>query len=280
MSVAPIIDLGITRLVHLDAEVDQGEGDALQARWKFGRELLSQRKGKQLPNGLLAALVERTGKSRSEIQYRVQFAERFPTEAEVSNALDTFKSWRDLVRDALPEDPKLTPVPDEPVALPDGIFRVVVADPPWQYGNKATRGAAEDHYATMTIPELCSLDVVTRVADDAHLYLWVTNGFLREGFEVMEAWGFVYKTCLTWVKPQMGMGNYFRSSTEHVLFGLRGSLKTQDRALMNWFEAPRGKHSAKPDSFYDLVEKASPGPYFEMFARRRRLGWSAWGNES
>jgi N6-adenosine-specific RNA methylase IME4 len=280
VSTAPVIDLGITRLVHLDAEVDRAEGEGLRARWEFGRDLLGQRVGKKLPAGLLDELAERTGKSRAELKKRVQFAERFPDEAALGNAVIQWGSWHAIVNEALPDQRELTPVPDEPAPLPDGTFRVVVADPPWQYGNKATRGAAEDHYATMTIEELCALDVESHLADDAHLYLWVTNGFLREGFDVMAAWGFDYKTCLTWVKPQMGMGNYFRSSTEHVLFGLRGSLKTQDRSLMNWFEAPRGRHSAKPDLFYDIVEKASPGPYFEMFARRRRLGWAGWGNEA
>jgi N6-adenosine-specific RNA methylase IME4 len=108
----------------------------------------------------------------------------------------------------------------------------------------------------------------------------------------MAAWGFTYKTYLVWVKPQMGMGNYFRVSSELVLFGIRGGMRTQDRALMNWFEVKRGKHSAKPEPFYDLVTKASPGPYLELFARCRkdrqlicrcsscRLGWTTWGNEA
>jgi N6-adenosine-specific RNA methylase IME4 len=171
--------------------------------------------------------------------------------------------------------------PSEVSALPRGQFRTIVADPPWRYGNTRTRGAAEDHYPTMTIEELCALDVKSRAADQAHLYLWVTNNFLLEGFQVMEAWGFDYKTCLTWVKPQMGMGNYFRGSTEHILFGVRGGLKTLRRNQMNWFNAPRGRHSAKPESFYEIVETCSPGPYFEMFARRARLGdWHYWGNES
>lgn len=180
-----------------------------------------------------------------------------------------------LVRAAAVAPPPVTLAP-----LPEGAFRVIAADPPWQYDNKATRGAAEDHYSTMTIEELCALDVIDRAADDAHLYLWTTNGFLRESFDVLDAWGFSYKTCLTWVKPQMGLGNYFRSSTEHVLFGVRGKLATADRALMNWFQAPRGRHSKKPDSFYDLVERASPGPYLELFARRRRFGWEHWGVEA
>lgn len=279
MSLA-VADLGVTRLVALDRKVDAAEGEGLRARWEFGHDLLGHRVGKKLPVGLLDDLAEQTGKSRAELKYRILFAERFPDEKALVNAVDQYGSWHSIVNEALPAKPELRAVPDEPAPLPEDVFRVVVADPPWQYGNKATRGAAEDHYSTMTIEELCALPVLERAADDAHLYLWVTNGFLREGFDVLTAWGFAYKTCLTWVKPQMGMGNYFRSSTEHVLFGVRGSLKTQDRALMNWFEAPRTRHSAKPGSFYDLVEKASPGPYLEMFARSRRLGWTGWGNEA
>lgn len=280
MSALRAINLGLERLARLDQAVDVAEGEGLRARWEFGRDLLGHRAGKKLPTGLLDEVVDRTGKSRSELQCRIRFAERFPDEVSLCNAVAQFGSWHAVVNDALSTTRDLTPVPDELAPLPEGSFRVIVADPPWQYGNKATRGAAEDHYATMTIEELCDLDVEARSADDAHLYLWVTNGFLSEGFDVLAAWGFTYKTCLTWVKPQMGMGNYFRSSTEHVLFGVRGSLKIKDRGLTNWFQAPRGKHSQKPDSFYDLVEKASQGPYLEMFARRRRFNWDVWGNEA
>lgn len=156
-------------------------------------------------------------------------------------------------------------------------FTTVVADPPWRYDNVTTRGAAEDHYPTMSMAELVALDVPA--ADTAHLYLWVTNPFMREGLDLCDAWGFTYKTLITWVKPQMGMGNYFRSATEHVIFGIRGSLPTNRNDVMTWFQADRTRHSQKPESFYDLVESCSPGPYLEMFARRRRFGWHHWGNE-
>lgn len=174
-----------------------------------------------------------------------------------------------------------------------GMVSTIVADPPWRYGNTSTRAAAEDHYPTMSIDELCDLPVAReRAAEDAHLYMWTTAGHLPEAFRVMEAWGFEYKTFLVWVKPQMGMGNYFRVSAELVLFGTRGKLPIEDRSIKNWFEAKRGKHSAKPESFYDLVQQASPGPYLEMFARcnlgrqlicgcaRCQHGWEVWGNQA
>lgn len=167
---------------------------------------------------------------------------------------------------------------DSPV--PEGVYRTIVADPPWRYDNRGTRGAAEDHYSTMTVDDICELAEKVPADDNAHLYLWTTNAFLRPAFDVVEAWGFEYKTCLTWVKPQIGLGNYFRNSTEHVLFGLRGELDTRADDVPTWFNAKRGKHSAKPDLFLDLVERCSPGPYLEMFARRRRMGWEVWGLEA
>lgn len=158
-------------------------------------------------------------------------------------------------------------------------FPTIVIDPPWRYGNTSTRGAAEDHYPTMSMDELADLKLPA--AADAHLYLWVTNSFMREGFDLIDAWGFTYKTVLTWCKPSIGMGNYFRNNTEHVLFAVRGKLPTNVNNVGTWFAAGKTKHSAKPQSFYDLVEKASPGPYMEMFARSRRLGdWTVWGNEA
>lgn len=158
------------------------------------------------------------------------------------------------------------------------LFSAIVIDPPWRYDNVATRGAAEDHYGTMTQAELLALELPA--AANSHLYLWVTNSFIRDGFELMERWGFTYKTCLTWCKPQIGMGNYFRSTTEHVLFGIRGSWPTLTNNTPTHFIADRRRHSQKPELFYDIVEASSPGPYLEMFARRRRFGWHVWGNEA
>lgn len=167
----------------------------------------------------------------------------------------------------------------EPPELPVGPFRVVVADPPWQYDDTATRGAVEHHYASMTVAAICELPVRDLADEAAHLYLWTTNSHLPEAFRVMEAWGFEYKTLLTWVKPQIGMGHYFRGCTEHVLFGVRGVLGTLRSDARNWFEAPRAEHSTKPEEFYRLVETCSPGPYLELFARRARPHWRTWGDE-
>lgn len=151
--------------------------------------------------------------------------------------------------------------------LPEGAFATIVADPPWRYDNAGTRGSAQGHYDTLTIEELCGIDVASRAADKSHLYLWTTAAHLPDAFRVMTAWGFEYKTYLVWVKPQMGMGNYFRISTELVLFGVRGGLRANDRSLANYFIASRSEHSAKPVQFRELVQRVSPGPYLELFSR-------------
>lgn len=137
----------------------------------------------------------------------------------------------------------------------------------------------------MEIADLCALQVPS--ATDAHLYLWFTNTFAVEAHQIAEAWGFRPMTILTWVKtrvadglPSMKMGYYFRGATEHVLFAVKGSLRLQTReALPTAYLWPRLPHSVKPDAFYTLVERASPGPYLELFARKNRAGWAAWGNE-
>lgn len=175
----------------------------------------------------------------------------------------------------------------EPVA---GLFTTLIADPPWRYENRATRAAAENHYTTLSVSELCDLHVDGRavagwMTPAAHVYLWTTNAFLRQAFDVLEAWGFTYRTTLVWVKPQLGIGNYFRSSHEFVLFGTSGDLKVKDSNQRSWFEAARGRHSAKPEFFYDLVETVSPGPYLELFGRPSPLfgarpGWMVWGDEA
>jgi len=160
----------------------------------------------------------------------------------------------------------------------DCLHGAIVIDPPWRYDNVATRGAAEDHYPTMSLDELAALDLPA--AGDAHLYLWVTAAFIRPGFDLLDAWGFTYKTTLTWCKPSIGMGNYFRVNTEHVLFAVRGRAPTRSNDVGTWFEAARGRHSSKPGRLYDIVQDSSPGPWLEMFARTRRMGWHVWGNEA
>lgn len=160
-------------------------------------------------------------------------------------------------------------------------FSTIYADPPWPYANTAARGAAEKHYRTMTLDEIRNESVSDLVLDQAHLHLWTTNAFLREAFDVIRAWGFRYKSCLIWIKPQIGMGNYWRVSHEYLLLGIRGNLPFRDRTCRSWQTARRTIHSRKPFLFRGLIEQVSPGPYLELYGREDQpnSSWTVYGNQ-
>jgi N6-adenosine-specific RNA methylase IME4 len=160
--------------------------------------------------------------------------------------------------------------------MADSEYGTILADPPWDIQQV---GSASPPYPLMTVDRIRSLPVPALVADNAHLWLWVTNAALFAGRQVMEAWGFTYRSILTWVKPRFGMGRYLRTQTEHLLFGTRGRAPVLFRGQGSWFYAPVQAHSHKPEEQYAIIERMSPGPYLELFARRPRLGWRVWGNE-
>jgi N6-adenosine-specific RNA methylase IME4 len=172
-----------------------------------------------------------------------------------------------------------------------GKFGTVLADPPWRFSNRTGKMAPEHkrllRYETMSMQEIYELPVPQLAAKESHLYLWVPNALILEGLEVMKRWGFTYKTNLIWYKIRKdggpdgrGVGFYFRNVTEVVLFGIRGSLRTLQpgRNQVNIISTRKREHSRKPDELYEIIEKCSPGPYIELFARHKREGWSQWGN--
>jgi len=160
-------------------------------------------------------------------------------------------------------------------------FGTIYADPPWKYGNQSTRSATDNYYVTMSVEEICAEPVREIAADDAHLHLWTTNAFLRDAFDVMDHWGFTYKSCFVWVKPQFGIGNYWRVSHEFLLLGVKGKCPFLARDEKSWRELDRGEHSAKPDEIRQIVEKVSPGPYLEMYGRELQpeSPWTVYGNQ-
>jgi N6-adenosine-specific RNA methylase IME4 len=151
-----------------------------------------------------------------------------------------------------------------------GKFRALIVDPPWDYEWLSIAGRAAPGYATMSHDELLALDVAGWAEENCHLYLWTTNNFMTRAVELMARWGFQHKTVLTWVKPRWGLGSYFRNSTEHVLFGVRGELRTRSDSIATHFEAPLGEHSEKPEKFYEIVRAASYEPFGEAFQRQDR----------
>jgi N6-adenosine-specific RNA methylase IME4 len=158
-------------------------------------------------------------------------------------------------------------------------YSTIYADPPWRYGNQGTRGATDDHYRTMTVDEICAEPVAKVVTENAHLHFWTTNAFLPQAFRVIEAWGFEYKSCFVWVKPQMGMGNYWRVAHEFLLFGVRGKAPFRSRDEISWGEFDRKAHSEKPNEIRQLIERVSPPPYLEMYGRLATGPWTVYGNQ-
>jgi N6-adenosine-specific RNA methylase IME4 len=171
------------------------------------------------------------------------------------------------------------------IPFPDKKYKTIYADPPWYEvgGGKSKRGA-DRYYSIMKTKEIMAIPVQDLAEDNCHLYLWVTNNFLNDGLKVMEAWGFKYKTIITWHKDTVGLGQYFRGMTEHCLFGVKGSLpyKIIDgkrQQGITCFNAPKKKHSEKPEEMRKMIETVSYGDYIELFARKTSPGWDVWGNE-
>jgi N6-adenosine-specific RNA methylase IME4 len=179
---------------------------------------------------------------------------------------------------------KVAHVTDPRELLKHGRFATILIDPPWDFddeGDVNHFGRGKQDYAAKSLDELLTLPIDVLADTDSHLYLCITNRSLPKGFRLMEAWGFRYVTCLTWVKPSIGMGNYFRGQTEQILFGVKGSQPLKRKDVGTVFTAPRGaRHSEKPEELFALVESCSPGPFLEMFQRSKRDGWTWWGEDS
>jgi N6-adenosine-specific RNA methylase IME4 len=157
-------------------------------------------------------------------------------------------------------------------------YRTILADPPWDIQQKGARGAIR-HYPLMGIDAIKGLPVSGLAQEDAHLWLWTTNGALEQAYGVARAWGFTPRSLLTWVKPRYTLGVYLRNATEQVIFATRGKAPIRFHGQATWLFAPLQEHSHKPEEMYAIIERCSPGPYLELFARRARPGWDAWGDQ-
>lgn len=169
-----------------------------------------------------------------------------------------------------------------------GGYGTILADPPWSFDDKGSRAAPDGKafkYPTMSEQELWVLPVAEHAAPKAHLYVWTTDIHLSLALNLIDQWGFVFKKSIAWVKRgksgklQIGMGHYFRTAKELCLFATRGKMQAQVHNLPDVFEAPRTKHSQKPEQIHRWAEQLSPGPRLEMFARRQVQGWACWGNQ-
>lgn len=169
----------------------------------------------------------------------------------------------------------------EGMPTPTGKHHVIVADPPWAYEKRAEdathRGACP--YPTMAIDEICAMPVADLALDDCVLWLWTTNAFMEEAYQVAQAWGFEVKTILTWAKDRMGVGDWLRGQTEHCLMAVKGRPVVRLTNQTTLLHGPMREHSRKPDEFYRMVEALCPGSKCELFSREQREGWANFGAE-
>lgn len=159
--------------------------------------------------------------------------------------------------------------------LPKKKFGTILADPPWRLKSGGVKRKL--HYDTMDLEDIKSMrDQIEEVTlPDSHLWLWTTNPHLPEAFEVINSWGFNYKSCLTWDKELMGLGFWLRSRTEHCLFAVKSNKnRVQPSNITTLLKEKRRKHSQKPDGIISIIEYLSPSPRLELFARNNRPGWT------
>jgi N6-adenosine-specific RNA methylase IME4 len=173
------------------------------------------------------------------------------------------------------------------IPFPSKKYHTIYADPPWnEIGGGRIRRGADRHYNLMRTEDIIRMAPQIKAISEknCHLYLWVTNNYLIDGLKVLDAWGFTYKTKIVWKKDRFGLGQYFRGITEDCLFGVKGVLPYKEKdgkrqQGVTGFDAPRMKHSQKPEEMRKMIEKVSYPPYIELFARKETPGWDVWGNE-
>ena len=186
------------------------------------------------------------------------------------------QAYISLKRDQIKEQAKI-------VEAPKGKYRIIYADPPWQYTDKrdGNTTGAEDHYKTMSITELCELPIKDMTEDNAVLFLWVTSPLLAECFEVIKAWGFVYKTSFVWDKDAHNMGHYNSVRHEFLLIATKGScLPDSNKLIPSVVKEKRNEHSVKPEIFRQIIDDLyTYGNRIELFARKQVDGWESWGDQ-
>lgn len=212
-----------------------------------------------------------------ELYRCVQFAKKCHAVTELQKL-----SWRQIVNDYLPETTRVTENKIETPKLPTGKYNIIYADPAWKYefcSDDADQ--IEQHYDTMELEDIKNLKVPS--AENAILYLWATAPKLQEAIEVLNAWGFTYRTCAVWDKQHIGMGYWFRGQHELLLVGVKGEFNAPEptKRVSSVYSEKRTKHSKKPDYYYKLIEQMFPdGKYLELFARNKfNDKWTVWGNE-
>jgi N6-adenosine-specific RNA methylase IME4/ParB-like chromosome segregation protein Spo0J len=285
------LDFTPSEAVAIAAALREREAQKAKARQ---REHGGTAPGRPNTGATLAPVSTDTGKARDKVAAKVGMgrstltkaevvvsaAEADPELAAIAAKMDSTGNVNAAYR-AVQKKRIVAVIEAEPRPLPTGPFRVIVADPPWAYENRAEDGThrAANPYPSMSLDDIRALPVEGVAHDDAILWLWTTNAFMEHAFGIARVWGFEPKTILTWAKDRMGTGEWLRGQTEHALMAVRGHPTVTLTNQTTLLHAPMREHSRKPDEFYALVEALCPGSKLELFARGARPGWRAWGAE-
>jgi len=224
---------------------------------------------------IIACLRESLNISESTIWRAIQFAKKYPDLSKLPEGKNI--TWNKIITKYLPAHEK-----EENILAPiEGTYEVIVIDPPWPYGteyNKETRRVASP-YKELSIEELEKFKLPA--SDNCILWLWTTHKFIKDAFELIDIWKFDYKLTFVWDKVKLGIGSWLRCQAEFCLLGIKGKPQWNLSNERDILRIPRGKHSEKPDEFYDMVEKLCPtkGEYADIFSRKKRPGWRSYGDE-
>lgn len=214
------------------------------------------------------------------IQKSIQFATKYPILEKAPFGKNV--TIRYIFNELLPES--LTEVNP----MPKGKYNVIYADPPWEYNNSGFKNSAESNYPIMPLKKICDLPVIEWSTNETVLFLWATNPLLIDAFEVMNKWGFIYKTNFVWVKDKArGWAWWAKSKHESLLVGVKDNTNTPTKNFDSvFFEKRENKHSKKPEYVYEMIETMFPkqtdgnsNTYLELFQREPRPGWDGYGNE-
>lgn len=251
----------------------------MEGYWLLGERILEENENFERVKIYGDRIVQRVAislnKSSRTIRYAVQFYKKFQDLNLLPEGKNT--SWSKICKKYLPI-PKVDLKP-----LPKGKYSIIYADPPWKYEfSETTSREIENQYPTMELQEIKGLKVPS--ANNAVLFLWTTAPKLKEALEVMEYWGFTYRTNVVWDKEIIGMGYWDRGQHELLLIGVKGVYPAPPESAResSVYREKRGEHSKKPGYYYSLIEKLCPnGKYLELFARNNtgQEKWTFWGNE-
>jgi N6-adenosine-specific RNA methylase IME4 len=219
---------------------------------------------------------------KSDLYACIQFAKRYRQEIPMKSENST---WEDIVHKELPSQKR---EPKQLAPLPKGKYRIIYADPPWDYWGGGYKNQSQ-HYDTMVWQDIYKIPISTIAADDCILFLWATFPALEQALEVMKGWGFRYSTAgFVWVKSTQdkkgfafGCGYWTRANAELCLIGIKGSIERKDKGISQIIYEPTNEHSKKPEIVKDkIIQLVGDLPRIELFARKQTKGWDTWGNET